>query len=159
MNDQKIETLLNLALDATPAEREKSSILETGYDEKTDSWEVIIRFSGNPEDFAEKNWQVVPLSGGYAIVTLPQADVERLAALPQVQYVEKPKRLYFEDEAGRAASCISPLQTEQYNLLGKGVLIAVIDSGEGVARMSAYRRSTEYSSHQIASIMRESAGA
>ena len=30
---------------------------------------------------------------------------------------------------GRTASCINPLQTENYNLFGEGVLIGVIDSG------------------------------
>ena len=46
MNDQKIENLLNLALDASQEEREKSEILETGYDAKERRWEVIIRYSG-----------------------------------------------------------------------------------------------------------------
>ena len=129
MDDQKIENLLNLALDASVQERERSSSLETGYDEETDTWEVIIRFTGELKDFISDIWQVVELSGGYAIVTLPQEDMERLAALPQIEYIEKPKRLYFEVDAGRAASCIAPLQTPQYGLLGAGILVAVIDSG------------------------------
>lgn len=136
MDDQKIENLLNLALDASSQEREKSSTLETGYDEENDTWEVIVRFSGNLEDFTYDTWQVVELSGGYAIVTLPQRDVERLAALPQIEYIEKPKRLYFEVDTGRAASCISPLQTPQYGLFGAGVLVAVIDSGIAVTVLS-----------------------
>lgn len=129
MDDQKIENLLNLALDASVQERERSSGLETGYDEETDTWEVIIRFAGELKDFISDIWQVVELSGGYAIVTLPQEDMERLAALPQIEYIEKPKRLYFEVDAGRAASCIAPLQTPQYGLFGAGILVAVIDSG------------------------------
>lgn len=129
MDDQKIENLLNLALNASLQELEKSSELETGYDERTDTWEVIVRFTGNTEDFTRDTWQVVELSGGYAIVTLPQRDVEALAALPQIEYIEKPKRLYFQVDTGRAASCISPLQTPQYHLFGEGVLIAVLDSG------------------------------
>ena len=129
MDDQKIEDLLNLALDASSQERETSSVLGTGYDEENDTWEVIVRFTGDIQDFMYDTWQVVELSGGYAIVTLPQSDVERLAALPQIEYVEKPKRLYFEVDTGRAASCISSLQTPQYGLLGEGVLVAVIDSG------------------------------
>lgn len=129
MDDQKIESLLNLAMDATEAERAKSPSLETGYDPQDGTWEVIVRYTGNPEEIFSRAWQVVTLSGGYAIVTLPQTDVDALALLPQVEYIEKPKRLYFEVDAGRAASCISPLQTPQYGLLGSGVLVAVIDSG------------------------------
>ena len=129
MDDQKIENLLNLALDATPTERDKSRDLETGYDRTNRTWEVIVRYSGDLKEAAPNDWRIVALSGGYAIVTLPQTDVDLLAALPQVEYIEKPKRLYFQVDAGRAASCISPLQTPRYNLFGAGVLVAVIDSG------------------------------
>lgn len=129
MDDQKIENLLNLSMDATQEEREKSPVLETGYDEEDDTWEVIVRFSGNLEEVVRPSWQVVRLSGGYAIVTLPAEEVGLLAALPQIEYVEKPKRLYFEVDQGRAASCISAVQTPEMGLFGEGVLVAVIDSG------------------------------
>lgn len=129
MEDQKIENLLNLALDATEEEREKSQSLEVGYDEQQRTWEVIVRYSGNLLESIPERWQAVLLSGGYAILTLPQSDIDALAALPQIEYVEKPKRLYFEVDAGRAASCISAVQTPEYNLKGAGVLVAVIDSG------------------------------
>lgn len=143
MADQKIENLLNLSLDATMQEREKSESLEVGYDTETQMWEVIVRYSGNLEEIALPEWKIAVLSGGYAIVTLPQADVDMLAALPQIEYVEKPKRLYFGVDAGRAASCINPVQSGAFayaepdiqtepaasGLLGEGVLVAVIDSG------------------------------
>lgn len=129
MDDQKIENLLNLSLDATQEERRKSASLETGYDEQTQTWEVIVRYSGNLRETAPPDWKIVFLSGGYAIVTLPQEDVNQLAALPQIEYVEKPKRMYFSVDAGRRASCISALQTPEFNLFGRGVLVAVIDSG------------------------------
>ena len=90
MDDQKIENLLNLSLDATQQEREKSESLETGYDVQNRTWEVIVRYSGDLRAVARPDWQIVFLSGGYAIVTLPQEDVNVLAALPQVEYVEKP---------------------------------------------------------------------
>lgn len=44
-------------------------------------------------------------------MTLPQQDLDVLAGIPQVEYIEKPKRLYFGVDAGRAASCINPVQT------------------------------------------------
>lgn len=129
MDDQKIENLLNLALDASQQEREKSESLEVGYDAAENRWEVIIRYSGDFLQVLRPLWDVVLLSGGYAIVTLPEQEIDVLAALPQVEYVEKPKRLYFSVDAGRAASCISALQTPQMNLFGEGVLVAVLDSG------------------------------
>lgn len=43
-NCGKIENILNLALDATREEREKSLNLDVGYDVADDSWEVIVNF-------------------------------------------------------------------------------------------------------------------
>ena len=42
-NCGKIENILNLALDATREEREKSLNLDVGYDVADDSWEVNDR--------------------------------------------------------------------------------------------------------------------
>ena len=95
MDDQKIENLLNLSMEATEEEREKSLNLDAGYDEQTGRWEVIIRYNGELGAIMEESWDVVELSGGYAIVTLPQADIERLSRIPQIEYIEKPKRLFF----------------------------------------------------------------
>ena len=43
MPDQKIDNLLNLAMDATPQERRKSGNLNVGYDPATRLWDVIIK--------------------------------------------------------------------------------------------------------------------
>lgn len=52
MNDQKIENQLNLALEATEEEREKSVVLNTGYDREERTWELIVNiretWSGSP---------------------------------------------------------------------------------------------------------------
>ena len=42
---QKKENLLNLSLDATEAEREKSPALQMGYDQNTKRWELIIQYN------------------------------------------------------------------------------------------------------------------
>ena len=128
LNGQKVEDVLNLAMDASEYELEKSPSLDVGYNEAERTWEVIVRYSGELET-GDRNWQVVYLSGGYAIITLPQDDIDYLASLPQVEYIEKPKRLFFAVDTGRAASCILPLQTEETALFGEGILVAVIDSG------------------------------
>ena len=41
MESQKIENLLNLALEATPEEREKSLELDVGYDREEKEWDLI----------------------------------------------------------------------------------------------------------------------
>lgn len=132
-NDQKIENLLNLALNTPQKEREKSELLESGYQPYTRTWQVIVRCGSDfvkvaKDKFGER-WKITELSGGYAIVTLAEQDIELLAALSQVEYIEKPKRLYFAVEQGRRESCISAVQSGVGGLEGGGVLIAVIDSG------------------------------
>lgn len=129
MNDQKIENLLNLALEATPGERERSPELEAGYNPREETWQVIIRYSETLRESLKPEWEFTPLSGGYGILVLPWQDLEALAALPQIQYIEKPKRLFFSLDKGRAASCLSAVQNARYDLQGRGVIVAVIDSG------------------------------
>ena len=43
MENQKLENLLNLALNATPEELEKSENLSVGYETEQGKWEVIVR--------------------------------------------------------------------------------------------------------------------
>ena len=51
MEDQKIENLLNLALSATPEEREKSYILNVGYSEETKTWDLIVKYTGSLQKY------------------------------------------------------------------------------------------------------------
>jgi minor extracellular serine protease Vpr len=143
-NCGKIENILNLALDATREEREKSLNLDVGYDVADDSWEVIVKFFGTTEELRQKLSERFPeeqaqigiynLTNEYAILRIPQPLVELVASMPEIEYMEKPKRLFFSVENGKRSSCINPLQTGQgtsptSNLTGKEVLVAVIDSG------------------------------
>ncbi|MEG0228234.1 MAG: S8 family peptidase [Lachnospiraceae bacterium] len=129
MQTQKFENLLNLALDATEVEREKSLELDVGYHPITREWDVIVKYSGSLDAvriFAE---QVVELQNEYAIITLKETMMEKLSALPQIEYVEKPKRLFFQVEIGKQVSCINAVQDTRFALYGKGILIAILDSG------------------------------
>ena len=47
MTSQKVENLLNLALDASQQEREKSLELDVGYDSADREWDLIVKYSGN----------------------------------------------------------------------------------------------------------------
>ena len=138
---QKKENLLNLSLDATEAEREKSPALQMGYDQNTKRWELIIQYNGTVEKLQEQlpQAEIYPLSGGYAIVRLPESQVDDLAGLSQVEYIEKPKRLYFEVNRAIRDTCIAPVQSgnqvsqnvygRDADLSGRGTLTAIIDSG------------------------------
>ena len=167
MNNEKIENQLNMALDATDKEREKSLELDVGYDSAERTWEVIVKFGGTTaeldallrESFPNEydRIRITNLQNEYAILLLPESIVTAVAALPQIEYMEKPKSLFFAVESGRRASCITPLQTaakvpgavlnqnpvleetepgqnsmldRSYNdLTGFGCIVATIDSG------------------------------
>lgn len=76
MPEQKIDNLLNLAMDAMPREREKSGNLNVGYQAETRLWEVIVKYSGQEEGLSGEGISVVPLLGGYAVVTIPETEID-----------------------------------------------------------------------------------
>lgn len=129
MDDQKLENVLNLSLDATPEEREKSLVLEEGFFPATRQWELIVKYTGEIEAFAPYVVRAVPLLNEYAIVWIEEQMLEAFAALDEVEFIEQPKRLFFSAVQGKQASCIPPVQRPPLSLTGTGVLVAVIDSG------------------------------
>ena len=96
MASQKIENLLNLALDATPEEREKSLELDVGYNEAEREWDLIVKYSGSLEGVRALALRVVELQNEYAIITIQESEIENLAQIPEIEYIEKPKRLFFQ---------------------------------------------------------------
>ena len=100
MNDQKRENLLNLSLDATTAERAASSSLSTGYDFTAKTWEVIVQYQGDISFLEQEGVRITYLFFQYAILTLPEQLVDYVTKLPQITYMEMPKRLFFADFAG-----------------------------------------------------------
>ncbi len=131
MDNPKFENLLNLALDATAREREKSLNLGVGYEPVGQTWDLIVKYSGNIVRLSEEYPQILvrELLNEYAILRVPDSLVDVVAQAPEVEFVEKPKRLFFAVTQGKRASCIPALQTAQYNLTGAGVLTAFLDSG------------------------------
>ena len=129
MADQKIDNLLNLTMDATPEERRKSGNLNVGYDSSAKLWDIIVKYSGPESGLAGEGIQVVPLLGGYAVITLPESEIDAYSDRVQVEFIEKPKRLYFELFQAKGASCIRTVQTGRDGLTGKGILVGIVDSG------------------------------
>lgn len=130
-NSQKIEPLFQAALNATPLEREKSDDLSTGFFPMEDTWEVIVRYFGNLSSLSEKypQIQVIELFNNYGILRIPASLVDTIASEDIITYMEKPKRIFYEVDMGRRASCVTTLQARFPTLTGKGVLIGLIDSG------------------------------
>jgi len=132
--DQKIENLLNISLEVSPEEREKSPALETGYNTFEKTWELILYYVGDINYLIEKynNIQVTELLNQYAIIITPERYIEQLVKEPGIIYIEKPKLLNFELTNGMIESCIESVQSgvpEPYRLFGKGTIVAVIDTG------------------------------
>lgn len=132
MEDQKAENLLNLALSTPEEERQRSDELNVGYDEAARTWEIIVKYSGDLMTAVSDAFPGVGiriLSGGFAILTVPEDQVDAVIALKEIEYAEKPKRLYFVVNQAKAASCITSVQTGANGLSGRGILTAVVDSG------------------------------
>ncbi len=140
MNSQKLENLLNLALDASEQEREKSLNLDAGYDAETERWELIVKYNGDLKRLDSTIIYVEELIAGYAIVTIPKNLISSFVELEEVEYVEIPKSLYFSLQRGKEASCILTVTEREPYLSGKGTLIAVIDSGIDYERMDFRNR-------------------
>ncbi len=102
-------------------------LLEEVPEQKT--WELIVKYSGNLQVLEEMGISIVYLMNHYAIVTVPEELLEFVATVPEIEYIEAPKALFFADVAGNSASCINTVQSDFYGLSGKGVLVAIIDSG------------------------------
>ncbi len=127
---EKIENLLTVSMDISEEERKKSKQLSVGFDSKDQSWEFVMKYSGS-EDTLKDIWPrpIVFLYNQYAVSRGTKEEIEQLAENPQVEWIEKPKSMEYSVLDGIRASCISPLIPSSGNLTGKGVLIAVIDSG------------------------------
>ena len=136
---QKLENQLNLALDATPQERERSLELDVGFDPIDREWELIVKYSGSLERVRLIASTVTELANEYAIVTILESQIEQLAVIPEIEYVEKPKRLFFQIENGKRVSCINAVQQAPFSLHGNGVLLGIVDSGIDYS-LSEFRR-------------------
>ena len=96
MPNAKIENLLNLALAATESEMQKSQVLNIGYTPDARTWELIVKYHGPLERLESDVIHIEPLLNGYAIATVREDFIDAFADLDEVEYVEKPKRLYFQ---------------------------------------------------------------
>ncbi len=128
---QKIENMLNLALETPEQVREQTENLNVGFDSRERTWEVIVKYHGSLEALEQEGVEVERLIAGYAILTVPEGKVEQVAAREEIEYMEKPKRFFYSLEEAKAFSCIYPATLREPYLTGEGTLVAVIDSGDG----------------------------
>lgn len=141
--NQKLEEQLQLALETSEEDRERTEDLNVGFDQVSRTWELIVKYHGSLEALEQLNITVEYLLAGYALLTMPEELVERVAEFEQIEYVEKPKRFFYEAVGPAEESCIAQVTLRDPFLSGRGVLIAVLDSGYRVIIMSSQRKPRE----------------
>lgn len=129
--DIKLSSELNVALDTSDYLREKSKELDTGYNSETNTWTLIIRYIGDLETIiSEFDGIGTELLGGFGIISIKQDRISDLALDNRIIYIEKPK-IFVQGRAnvnGFIPSCMSVPYFDM-GLRGKGITVAVIDSG------------------------------
>lgn len=127
--NQKLENLLQIALQLPEAERMQNPDLQAGISDQNNSWELIVKYHGSLDGLSDAGIGVEYLIAGYAILTVPGGLVEEIAGLEQIEYVEKPKAFYTQQIDPGRDSCLQELLGRGLSLSGKGVVIAILDSG------------------------------
>ncbi|MDR1541630.1 MAG: S8 family serine peptidase [Clostridiales bacterium] len=107
------------------------SELNAGFDESDGTWEVIVKYNGDlaaVEDALGVRAEI--LSENYAIITLDASKMDELAYYPEIEHIEKPKNLIFSLRDSISRACIGIAHSDlSYHLTGKGVVVAIADSG------------------------------
>ena len=96
MPNKNLKIPFILSRPATKTELQKSQVLGTGYTPTTKTWELIVKYHGPLERLESEVIHIEPLINGYAIATVREDFIDAFADLDEVEFVEKPKRLYFE---------------------------------------------------------------
>ncbi len=111
--NQKLEELLRLALQTPEAVRLQTEELNVGFDGEGRTWELIVKYHGNLDGLATLGIVVEYLIAGYAILTVPETLVEVMAALDEIEYVEKPKRYFYSQQFANRRTDGSQLCAQQ----------------------------------------------
>lgn len=133
--NEKQDNQLNMALDLTPEQLNKSQELSIGFDEATNSWDLIVKYQGNLDKVRQLGGTVHELSNGYAVLNVPEPLVDTVSNLEEIIFVEKPKSLEFSVLNGKRVSCVNQVQVQNSligganGLFGEGVIIGIADSG------------------------------
>lgn len=134
-NNSKIDSSLLLAMSIPVKERMQSENLAMGYEEQYETWQVIVRYQEREaleRAALQIGFTLEFLLSCFAILEVLEVQLETVAALPCILYMEQPKALYFQDIAGYDSSCLpvyASMESGLAELTGKDVLIGILDSG------------------------------
>ena len=81
--NQKLEAELNLSLSLPEQERLQNPVLRSGYDPETKNWKLILLYNGSLQKVQDEiPFDVVPLLGNYAIITIQANWIYDLLSFP-----------------------------------------------------------------------------
>ena len=129
MDSQKLENMLNVALQTDKTERNFNNDIDVGFNTTENTWELIVKYNGDLTFVESLGGTVEELILGYAIIVIPEERIPELVERPEIEYVEKPKRLFYSVLESKRVSCIFQVVTSPFGLTGKNVLVGVLDSG------------------------------
>ena len=129
MDSQKLENLLNLALQTRKDARNFENDIDVGYNSEDNTWELIVKYNGDLTFVKSLGGTVEELILGYAIIVIPEESIPKLISRSEIEYVEKPKRLFYGLLESKRISCFFQVEKEPYSLTGKGILVGILDSG------------------------------
>ncbi|MDR1620109.1 MAG: S8 family serine peptidase [Clostridiales bacterium] len=93
-------------------------------------WEVIVKYNGDLASVSRAlNAQAETLGARYAILTMDKEVINSLNGFPEIEYWELPQALAPQTISGLSDGYIAAGMQGTYGLQGRGVLVAVLDSG------------------------------
>ena len=92
--NQKLENLLQLALQTSERVREQTEDLNVGFNSIARTWELIVKYHGSLDVLEALGVKIEYLIAGYAILTVPEQLVENIVELEQIEYVDRPNGIF-----------------------------------------------------------------
>lgn len=115
MYNQKLSEALNLLLSSLPS--------------ATDYVELILIYNGDISEITDR-YNITVLLGGYATANVMIRDIPSLASYDYIIYISIPEPVFFSVRFRLMDSCpLSGSSQSISSLTGRGVIIAIIDSG------------------------------
>ncbi len=100
-------------------------------DQALQIWEVIVRYVGSLEEISKKfDMEVYDLGQGYAQVIISRLFIGELSNDPNVIFISLPQLMeYIDLDLAQVCAEETSSPTGNYQITGRGLLLAVIDSG------------------------------
>ncbi len=93
--------------------------------------DIVVKYNGDIDYVANEVDGVAQIiSQKFAVMSIPDNNINKLSGFSQIEYMELPKLLGYSLSASISNSCVKVVQNNApYNLKGTGVLLGIIDSG------------------------------